>query len=406
VKKTNNGPANQKRFAPDGWLFFIVLALLTFGIVLVFDASYPIASAYGDYQNNPFFFAKRQLLSAGIGLACFFAFSFVPYWNLRRLALIGFVTSIVLLLVVWKLGHASLGARRWLAIGPLVIQPSEVAKLSLVLFLSWLLAEKQNLLKSGWKVFWLSLAVAIPLVLTERQPDLGTATTMFLTFLILLITAGARGKYVGIIAAVSLLGVFITLKLPSQSHPDEPNYRMKRMLTFIHPEQDKNGDGYQIWRSLVGLGNGGWTGQGLGRSNEKRPGGVPAQRTDFIFAIIGEELGLVGTASVLLGFLILTVRGLSIAMRTRDPFGRYLATGLTAMVSLQALINMAVVTASAPTTGIPLPLISYGGSSLIPTLCGLGILLGISRYPGYRQGATAKEKPSRSDNFFSKEGIK
>lgn len=406
MKKTNNGPANQKRLAPDGWLFLIVLVLLTFGIVMVFDASYPIATAFDDYQNNAFFFVKRQLISAAIGLTGFFLLSFLPYKKLKHVAVVGFVGSIILLLIVWKLGHASLGARRWLSIGPIVIQPSEVAKLALVLFLAWLFAEKPKVLKSPWKVFFLSFAVAIPLILTERQPDLGTAATMFFVFLILMITAGAKAKYVGIIALVSAAGAVGTLYLKSDSHPDEDNYRMKRMTTFLHPEQDKNGDGYQIWRSLVGLGNGGWTGQGLGKSNEKRPGGVPAQRTDFIFAIVGEELGFAGTVGVLAGFLILTIRGLTIALRTTDPFGRFLATGLTAMVSVQALLNMAVVTASAPTTGIPLPLISYGGSSLVPTLFGLGILLGISRYPGYRQPVIKKDKPTHADKFFLREGIK
>lgn len=399
--------ANQKHFAPDWWLFVTVLVLLTFGVVMVHDASYSVASAYESYNRDQFYFLRKQLISAAIGLVGFGICSRIPYWKLRPLAIPGFVLSILLLLVVWKLGHTSLGARRWIGIGPLVIQPSELAKPALVLFLAWLLAERPNILKNGKYLGALCCAVAIPLVLTERQPDLGTAATMFFTFLILLIAAGTKARFVALIAGLSALAAIGTLFLPSQSHPDEPNYRMKRMLTFLHPEQDKEKDGYQVWRGLVALGSGGWTGVGLGNSHEKRPGGLPAQRTDFIYAVVGEEHGFVGTSVVLLSFLALAIRGLSIALHTRDPFGRFLATGLTSMVSVQALLNMAVVTAAAPTTGIPLPLISYGGSALIPTLCGLGILLGISRYPYYqaKPGPLGHTPERHSDRFFRKSGI-
>ena len=398
---------NQRRVAPDWWLFVLIIVLLVFGIVMVYDASYCVARAFDDYNHDAFYFARKQVLSAGIGLLGLLACARIPYWWWKKLAVPGFLLSILLLLIVWKLGHSSLGARRWIGIGPLVIQPSEVAKLAIVVFLAWMLTEKRAFVQTARGVFWLTVAVGIPMVLTERQPDLGTAATMFFSYLILLAAGGVKRKYIAAVAGASALLAVVTLFLPSPSHPEEPNYRMRRMLTFIQPEADKEKDGYQPWRSLVALGSGGATGVGLGNSHEKRPGGLPAQRTDFIFAVVGEELGLVGTFLILLAFFGVTCRGLTIALRTRDPFGRFLATGLTAMIGMQALLNIAVVTSSAPTTGIPLPLISYGGSSLVPTLCGLGILLGISCHPFFRENsgkkATPKERPS--DRFFRKIGI-
>lgn len=400
---------NQRRLAPDWWLFVLIMILLVFGIVMVYDSSYCIARAFDDYNHDPFYFARKQVLSAGIGLVCLFLCARVPYWWWKKLALPGFIVSILLLLAVMGMGRSALGARRWIPLGPIQLQPSEVAKLAMVIFLAWLLAEKRSFVQTGRGVFWLTVAVGIPMVLTERQPDLGTAATMFFAYLILLAAAGVKRKYLAMVAGASALLAIGTLFLPSKSHPDEPNYRMRRMLTFVNPEADKEKDGYQPWRSLVALGSGGATGVGLGNSHEKRPGGLPAQRTDFIFAVVGEELGLIGTSLVLLAFFGVACRGLTIALRTSDPFGRFLATGLTAMVVCQALLNIAVVTSSAPTTGIPLPLISYGGSALIPTLCGLGILLGVSCYPFFREGSGKKphnphgERPS--DRFFRKVGI-
>ena len=398
---------NQRRVAPDWWLFVLIIVLLVFGIVMVYDASYCVARAFDDYNNDAFYFARKQVLSAGIGLVGLFICARIPYWWWKKLAVPGFLVSILLLLIVWKLGHSSLGARRWIGIGPLVIQPSEVAKLAIVVFLAWMLTEKRAFVQTARGIFWLTVAVGIPMVLTERQPDLGTAATMFFAYLILLAAGGVKRRYIAVVAGASAVLAAITLFLPSKSHPEEPNYRMRRMLTFAHPEADKEKDGYQPWRSLVALGSGGTTGVGLGHSHEKRPGGLPAQRTDFIFAVVGEELGLVGTSLVLLAFFGVTCRGLTIALRTRDPFGRFLATGLTAMIGMQALLNIAVVTSSAPTTGIPLPLISYGGSSLVPTLCGLGILLGISCHPFFRENSGKKTSPKErpSDRFFRKIGI-
>lgn len=398
---------NQRRLAPDWWLFVIILLLLMFGIVMVYDSSYCIALTYDDYNHDPFYFARKQVGYALLGLCGLVICSRIPYWLWKRLAIPGLLISIVLLLIVWRSGHESLGARRWVGIGPLVIQPSELAKLTLVVFLAWVLAEKRALIQTGRGIFWLSVAVGIPIVLTERQPDLGTAATMFFAYLILLTVAGVKRKHLAAVAGISAVLAVGTLFLPSKSHPDEPNYRMRRMLTYLHPEMDKEKDGYQVWRGLVALGSGGPVGVGLGHSHEKRPGGLPAQRTDFIFAVVGEELGLVGTSLVVLGFFGLACRGLTIALSTKDPFGRFLATGLTAMISGQALVNMAVVTAWAPTTGIPLPLISYGGSALIPTLCGLGILLGISCRPYFRNKSSRKSTPKErpSERFFRKVGI-
>lgn len=388
---------NQRRHPMDGWLFGVVVALVIFGLVMVYDASYCIARAYDDYNHDPFYFARKQVISAALGFGGLFLFSRIPHWKFKTLAVPSFIVSILLLMAVWGMGMVSLGARRWIGFGPIQIQPSEVAKLALVLFLAWLISVNRSYVQSARGVFWLTIAVGIPMVLTERQPDLGTAATMFFTYLILLAAAGVPGRYLATILAVSTLLAGITLTIPSKKHGNEggANYRLRRITTFLNPEADKEKDGYQVWRSLVALGSGGATGSGFTKSHEKRPGGMPAQRTDFIFAVIGEEFGLVGTSAVLAGFFFLTWRGIKIALQTKDPFGRFLAIGLTSMVAVQALLNIAVVTSCAPTTGIPLPLISYGGSSLVPTLCGLGLLLGISCHPDYKEPAKTTNEPNR-----------
>ena len=365
---------NEKQYKPDWWLFVATLVLLSFGVTMVFDASYPHAL---EMHHDEWFFFKRQALWAGIGLACMFITAKIRFWKWQAFAVPALGLSILMLIAVKFMGHGAQGAQRWIGVGQLRIQPSEFAKLGIVFYLARVFAARPRAVGDFWKGIVPLFSVAlISIILVERQPDLGTAITMLLTGLIILYAAGARPAWVaGILAVCMLCGFGMVVKNGTD------NYRFKRLTTFINPKADELRSGYQIIHSTIALGTGGATGLGFGESREKRLGNLPAQRTDFIFAIIGEEFGLAGTCCVIILFVFLGGRGLHIAHRTKDPFGALLATGITAMISVQALVNIGVVSASIPATGVPLPFISYGGSSLVPTLMGIGILLNISRYP-------------------------
>jgi cell division protein FtsW len=365
---------NEKQYRPDWGLFVVTLALLSFGVIMVFDASYPHAiEMHGDKA----YFFKKQALWAVIGLVAMFGASKIRFWKWSACAVPALVISILMLIAVKFLGHGAQGAQRWIGYGPIRIQPSEFAKLGIVLYLARVLSARPKAVTDLWKgVVPIFAVTLIAILLVERQPDLGTAITMLLTAVIIFFAAGTRPAWVAGLLLLCMCGGFIAVIKDGTD-----NYRFKRLTTFVDPGADALRSGYQIIHSTIALGTGGVTGLGFGESREKRLGNLPAQRTDFIFAIIGEEFGLAGTCSVLILFLVLGARGLHIGSRTRDPFGSLLATGITAMISVQALVNIGVVSASIPATGVPLPFISYGGSSLVPTLLGIGILLNISQYP-------------------------
>jgi cell division protein FtsW len=358
------------------WLLFVVtLALLSFGIVMVFDASYPHAI---EIHNDKWYWVKKQILWAAIGLAGMFVASRIPYplWKRWKVPLIALGAAVLMLIVVHFIGHGALGARRWISLGPVKIQPSEFTKLAVVLFLAATFANKRERALDLWKGVVPTLILClIPVALIEREPDMGTAISLLLTVFVVLFAAGVKTRWLA-----AFMAIFIALGAVAILHKGtDGNYRWNRLTTFINPDADPLNAGFQIRRSTSALGTGGLTGLGFGESREKRLGNLPMQRTDFIYAIVGEEFGLAGTCGLLVGFLLLSARGYHIATQTKDPFGALLATGITAMVTVQTLLNIAVVTASAPTTGIPLPFISYGGSSLVPTLFAMGILLNISR---------------------------
>jgi cell division protein FtsW len=381
----------EKTFQPDWWLFLVTVVLLGFGIVMVFDASYPHAI---EHHHDWTYWVKRQLVSAAIGVGGLFLAMMVPFHKWQRFALPALGVAFVLLLTVHVVGHTAMGGQRWIGWGPFRIQPSEFTKLALVIYLARVLAARPSSARDlhGGLLPILGIALAA-VVLVEREPDMGTAVTMLITVLIVLYTAGAKARWIGAFLAISGIAAFLIV----MPHGGKSNYRWKRLTTFVNPSQDPLNDGFQITHSTIALGTGGITGLGFGESREKLMGGLPMQRTDFIFAIIGEEFGLVGTLGVLSAFLVLAGRGYHIAQRTKDPFGSLLATGITSMIVVQALLNIAVVTASMPTTGIPLPFISYGGSSLVPTLFGVGILLNISQRPFFKEQKAAKRLAYEED---------
>jgi cell division protein FtsW len=361
----------RQRKAPDMVIFLATIVLLGIGVVMVFSASQTTAFVrYGDC----YYFLKRQLLWSVVALIVMLITMNIDYWVLKRLSKLILWGSILLLAIVLIPGVAreSHGANRWIPIGPFSLQPSEVAKFALIIYTSALLEKKQEKITRLFKgLFPVLLVAGIIGGMILVQPDLGTAFAAIATVGVMLFAAGARFSHLFglVVTGIPLLYLTITSE----------EYRRKRFLAFLHPWDDPLDTGFHIIQSLYALGSGGVFGVGLGRSRQKLFY-LPEQHTDFIFAIIGEELGFLGVTAIVLLFFLFAWRGYKIAITAPDYFSSMLAVGVTSLIIFQALLNMGVVTASLPVTGIPLPLISYGGSSLMFTLAGIGILLNISRY--------------------------
>ncbi|MDD3748929.1 MAG: stage V sporulation protein E [Bacillota bacterium] len=362
-------------YPPDIVIFLITLTLLSIGVVMVFSASSVTARAtYGD----TYYFLKRQLAWAAIGVFAMIVTMQIDYDSWRKLAWPVLIVALLLLLVVLVpgFGTAIRGSRRWLDIGPLTFQPSEVAKLAMVLFMASFLSNrigKMHLFTRGLLPPLIIVGIVFGLIVLE--PDFGTAGTVLAVSFVMMFAAGASILHLASLAALGLpaLGA-MAIAAP---------YRARRFLAFLDPWEDPLGSGFHIIQSLLALGSGGLFGVGLGRSRQKFLY-LPMQHTDFIFAIIGEELGFVGAAFVLILYFLFAWRGLRIAIATEDPFGKLLAVGITTMIVSQAIINIGVVSGALPITGITLPLISSGGSSLVTTLAAIGVLLNISKHSALR----------------------
>ncbi len=357
----------------DYVLLIVVLTLVGFGIVMVYSTSAILA---GDRYQDPYYFLKRQALYAGIGFALMVLMVFFPYRVLNRAAYPILIVSVLGLVAVLVpgIGVRAGGAVRWLKISSFTFQPSEFAKLGLVVFLAYFLTKKEERIRSfsfGFLPTLLISGLVIGLVL--REPDFGTAFFLMVMVFLLLFLAGARVIYIAgaLLLAVPVVYYFLT----------SAAYRAKRLMSFIRPWDDPTGTSFQIIQSFLSFGSGGLFGLGLGEGKQKLFF-LPAPHTDFIFSIIGEEMGLVGAMGVVLLFFIFTLRGMQISYSQGDRFGTYLALGLTLMISLQAVINMGVVLGLLPTKGLTLPFISYGGTSLIANLVGVGILLHLSTLSG------------------------
>src|SRR5439155_22559225 len=362
-----------RKLTPDLWLFAVVVALCSVGVVMVYSASAIIAA---DRFHDPFFFLKKQFFWALLGVACLWAALRVDYRRLERLVVPLLVVSFVLLVLVLvpPFGQAINGTRRWFRGGPVSFQPVELAKFSLVLYMAAFLARRQALMSSFGQGLVPPLLVAgLMAGLTILQPDLGNSLALIILTLALAYLAGARVTHMLAIGAAALpvVGLLIALK----------PYRLRRFLAFLNPWDDPQGSGFQIIQSFLALGSGGWFGLGLGESKQKLFY-LPEPYTDFIFAIIGEELGLVGAALVVGLFAVLIWRGLRIGLRAPDAFSAYLALGLTIMLATQTVVNLGVVTGALPTKGLPLPFVSFGGSALLMTMFSAGVLLNISQHAG------------------------
>jgi cell division protein FtsW len=369
----------RRRELDSRLLILVTLALVAFGLVMVYSATSAAAAVGG---NDPSYYLKRQGVYAALGIVLMMLAQRWDYQRLRALAPMLIFSSLFLLAAVLLIGPAINGARRWISLGPAVFQPSELAKLALAVWAAAYLSRRPapRDLHELWRPVGALAAVFSVLLILE--PDMGTAIALMVMLAGMLVVSGTPTRVLAaalaIAAALGTIAIWI-----------EP-YRRARFFAFLNPWHDAQGTGFQIVQAMIGMGSGGFFGVGLGQGIQKIFY-LPEAHTDMMLANIGEELGLVGVAGVIGAYALFAYAGLDIALRCKDPFGKRLATGLTVLVCGQAAINMLAVMGSAPLTGIPLPFLSYGGSSLVVLLAGVGILLNIAQ----RGGAAAASVPDR-----------
>jgi cell division protein FtsW len=372
-------------------LVLVTLGLVAFGLVMVYSAT-SASAAVGD--GDPMSYLKRQAIYAFLGVVLMALASRFDYHRLRYVAPPLLLVALGLCAAVLVVAPEINGARRWFLLGPASFQPSELAKLALCLFAAVYLARRRPPQTLGELAKPLGFLTAIFCGLILLEPDLGTTITLCGMMLAVLLVAGVPARLLVsasfLAIAVGLIAIWV-----------EP-YRRARVFSFLDPWSDAEGSGFQIVQAMIGIGSGGVTGAGLGEGVGKISY-LPEAHTDMIFAVIGEELGLVGSVLVIGAFAAFALVGFRIALRCRDPFGKLLAAGLTALVCGQAAVNLAAVLGIAPLTGIPLPFVSYGGSSLVVLLAGVGILLNIAvngevaraRVPDRRRG-NSRARPARA----------
>ena len=359
-----------KKLYPDKWLFAATIGLALFGVVMVYSASAVMAERENGSQ---FYYVIKQGIWTGIGLVVMLAAMQFDYGRLRdRRFVYGLLLlTTLMLLAVFAFPRVN-GAHRWIKFNKFSIQPSEMSKLSLAIFLAYFLERRAGEEKSFWRTFVpCAFVTAVLAFLVVAEPDLGTAMMLAVIFGVLIYTAGARLFHLVLVAAPALFGLAGLLVFVP--------FRMRRLIMFLDPWADPQGSGFQVVQSLIAIGSGGPNGLGFAQGKQKMLF-LPFAHSDFIFAVIGEELGLIGTLTVLLIFALFLWRGIRTSLLAPDRFGMLLSLGLVTGIVAQALFNISVVLSLVPTKGIPLPFISYGGSSLVPTLAAVGILLNISQH--------------------------
>jgi len=351
-------------------LFGAVAALVGIGLVMIFSAS--SATAYAE-THDVAFYAKRQFMWLIVGLTCALGAYRMDYHTLKRAApyiLVGSVFTLLLVLVP-HVGMVVNGARRWIGVSVVSFQPSEFAKLALIVYLAAQLSTIGEKIRSLKGLFTLCVPTVIIAVLVLKEPDMGTASLIVMIAVAMFFAAGARVAHLGLIALATLPPVAFMILASS--------YQRARILAFIDPWRDPQNTGFHIVQSLLALGSGGLWGVGLGASRAKFFY-LPEQYTDFIFSVLGEELGLIGALAVVALFILFAYRAVRVAIDAPDRFGFFLALGCTAFITIQAFINIGVVTSSWPVTGVPLPFISFGGSSLIVNLVAVALILNVGRH--------------------------
>ncbi|HSW63823.1 MAG TPA: putative lipid II flippase FtsW [Dissulfurispiraceae bacterium] len=360
----------------DRILIVLVAILILVGLTAVYSSTSVVSPAVAEKQKgkgieaSQFSFIKKQLLTVVMGLVILFIACKVPLEYLRKAAIPLLVLSLIFLVLVYSpLGMSAGGARRWLRLWPSAFQPSELVKLAMVLFMAWYMSRPEYR-KERFVFFIIPIIImGVFQVIILQQPDFGAAVSLAILTLSMLFLGGVRLRF---LAMLGLLAVPLVIKLIS-----EP-YRWKRVAAFLDPWKDPQGSGFQLVQSFIALGSGGLIGVGLGESKQKLAF-LPEVHTDFIFSLIGEELGFFGATIVVALFFVFFLQAVNIARKREDRFAHYLAFGIAIMIAVQAVINFAVVTGMVPTKGLPLPFISYGGSSLVVNMFAVGMLLNISK---------------------------
>ena len=367
--------SSTRKGSPDFLLLFMTLVLIAFGLLMVYSAS-SLSASY-NYEGDSLHYMKRQIAAVVLGLVAMVFCMNIHYTTLRKLTLPFFFIVLVMLVLVPFIGIEMKGARSWFSLGPFNLQPAEFAKLSVILYLSALITKKGERFynfKNG--LLPAIIVVGLNVFLIFLQPDFGTCMVLTLSAALVILVGGANLKHLFLlgIGAVffALLIIIYPILIGSSDH------RLARITSFLHPEKDPLFTGFHILQSLYAFGHGGFYGAGFGQSIQKL-GFLPGPHNDFIFAIIGEELGFVGSTAFLLFYLLFILRGIIIALRCPEIYGKLVGIGIIGLIGIQALVNLGGVTKSIPLTGVTLPLISYGGSSILVTIASMGILLGISR---------------------------
>ncbi len=362
------GLNRKKRREGDFILFAIIMLLLAIGTIMIYSAS-SYTSLYK--EGDSMLYLKKQLQWVVLGIISMLLVMKIDYHKYKKFAFWILVGCIPLLLLVFLFDDKN-GAQRWIYVGPLSFQPSELTKYAIVLFLAMSIenkGEKIKEFKQGLFPYLLISGLFAALILAEK--NLSIATVIMMVTMIILFVAGARAKHIFGIVVPGLLAAVLGLAFSA-------DYRRARMLNFLNPWKDAAGDGYQLVQSFYALGSGKLLGLGLGNSRQKCFY-MPEPHNDFIFSIIGEELGFVGAIFIIILFLLFIWRGIMIAQKAKDTYGTLLAIGITSVIAVQAVINIAVVTGSMPVTGVPLPFISYGGTSLVINMIAMGVLMNISK---------------------------
>lgn len=361
----------MKRGSIDKTLIFAVIALVLIGLIAVYSSTSVLASVKAKYADRGgMIYLQKQLFTLLIGFLLMLLFIFIPPSVLKNIVFPMLIFSFILLLLVFTpLGVTAGGARRWLKLWPTSFQPSELVKLAMVFFLAWYLSHS-GYQRDKIKHFLIPVGLmGVFQLIFLKQPDFGAVMTLGIITFTMLFIGGVSLRF---------LGFSFLFAIPLIVYLAREPYRWKRITAFLDPWADPQGSGFQLVQSLIALGSGGLTGQGLGEGKQKLAY-LPEIHTDFIFAHIGEEMGFIGVCAVVVLFFLICIRGFRIATGLHEPFYYFLASGITLMISTQALINFAVVTGLVPTKGLPLPFISYGGSSLVVNLVAVGVLLNLSK---------------------------
>lgn len=375
----NAQPQNGSRGRPDFLLLILTLLLVGFGLVMVFSASSNLSVASDAFNRDPLYFTKRQLIWIAAGVMLLLVLMNVPYRRFKRGYVLYFIPTVIMLVLVPFIGEERNGARSWFGIASLGIQPTEFAKLALILYLGAVISKKDERIRDFKRgLLPVTLVIAFFCGLIMLQPDLGSAMVIAMFAAVIVFAGGAKLKHLALVGLCAGLLLTVYVSISMLVEPKVWDYRIARLTSYLNPMEDQLDSGWHLIKSLEALGHGGLTGAGFGHSVQKLKY-LPFPYNDFIFSVIAEEFGFIGSTLFLLTYLFFIWRGIVVALRCPDQYGTLVGIGVMCMIGIQAVINIGGVVGAIPITGVTLPLISYGGSSIIVTLGSIGILLSISR---------------------------